>query len=72
MSNKTPSDFSRSYGDVVIHSEYESIDGNRDCIYRAYDVVYCEEVRDQVLQYIEGTMALTRGECKEQLLEVKS
>lgn len=72
MSNKTPSDFSHSYGDVVINSGYESIDGHRECIYRAYVVIYCEEVRDQVLQYIEGTMALTREECKEQLLEVKS
>jgi len=71
MNNKTPSDFSQSYGDVVIHAGYESIDGHRDCIYRAYNVVYCQEERDQVWEYIEGTMALTREECKEQLLEVQ-
>ena len=72
MRDKTPTYFGRSYGDVVIDWEYESIYGHRDCIYRAYDVVYCPHVRDQVWQYIEGTMALTDEECREQLLEVKS
>ena len=72
MKNKTPSYFGRAYGDVVIDSGFESIDGHRHCIYRAYDVVYCPHVRDEVWEYIEGTMALTIGECREQLSEVKS
>lgn len=45
-------------------------DSPRGLVWRAYVAEWCEYRQQDVWQYVEGTMAFTRGECAEQLAEV--